>query len=59
MYANNKMSWWLYMVGLLIVVASHIYMLTVGLPAEQMTAHAVLNLVAGVLIAAGWLTRKA
>ncbi|MBI3632435.1 MAG: hypothetical protein HY225_03235 [Candidatus Vogelbacteria bacterium] len=59
MYANNKMSWWLYMVGLLVVFATHIYMLSYGLTPDQMTGHAGLNLVAGVLLVAGWLSRKA
>ena len=59
MYANNKMSWWLYIIGLLIVIATHIYMFVSGLPAEQMSAHAILNIVAAILLVAGWLTRKA
>lgn len=59
MYSNNKLSWWLYSFGLIIVFVTHVYMLVVGLPAEQMMAHAIINLVASVLLAAGWLTRKA
>jgi len=59
MYANNKLSWWMYLIGLAIVLVTHIYMLAVGLPAEQMGAHAMLNIVAGILLMAGWLTRKA
>ena len=47
------------MVGLFIVLVTHIYMLTVGLPPEQMSGHAVLNLLAAVLLASGWLSRKA
>ncbi len=58
MDANNKLSWWLYGVGLFIVLGTHIYMLVAGLPLEQMTAHAILNLVAAGLLAAGWLSRK-
>lgn len=58
MYANNKLSWWLYGIGLLIVFGTHVYMLVASLPAEQMMAHAILNLFAGVLLAAGWLSRK-
>lgn len=57
MYSNNKLSWWLYGVGLFVVLGTHIYMLTVGLPSEQMTAHAILNIVAVFLLAAGWLKR--
>jgi|GEM_PF-969222 len=60
MYANNKLSWWLYIVGLVIVLGSHIYMLSMGgLSLEEMTAHAVLNIIAGILLATGWFTRKA
>lgn len=55
MNSRSTLSWWLYGVGLLIVVATHIYMLVAGLPAEQMMPHAVLNLVAAVLLAVGWL----
>lgn len=58
MFSNNKLSWSLYSLGLLIVVATHIYMLVASLPAEQMMAHAVLNLFAGLLLAIGWLSRK-
>jgi len=59
MYAQNKMSWWLYLVGLVVVFGSHIYMLMGGVTPDQMMGHAVVNLVAAVLLAAGWLTRKA
>jgi hypothetical protein len=60
MYKNNKLSWLLYGVGLLIVVGTHIYMLMLGgLPYEQMNAHALINVLAGFLLAAGWLSRKA
>ena len=34
-------------------------MLVAGLPQNQMVAHAILNLFAACLLAAGWLTRKA
>ncbi len=59
MYADNKLSWWLYGVGLVVILGTHIYMLAVGVPPEQMSAHAILNLVAACLLAAGWLSRKA
>ena len=58
MYANNKLSWWLYGIGLFIVFGTHIYMLTASIPADQMMGHAILNLFAGVLLVAGWLSRK-
>lgn len=32
--------------GVVVVVATHVYMLASGLPEEQMTAHAVVNLIA-------------
>jgi hypothetical protein len=59
MYANNKMSWWMYMIGLLIVIGSHIYVLSGYLGAELVPIHSYLNIVAGILLMAGWLTRKA
>jgi uncharacterized membrane protein len=59
MYANNKLSWWLYILGLLVVLATHLYMIMGGVTPDQMMGHAAVNLVAAVLLAAGWLTRKA
>lgn len=59
MYSNNKLSWWLYGIGLFNVFGTHIYMLVAGLTPDQMTGHAIINLVSGCLLAAGWLTRKA
>jgi len=44
---TKKISFW---VGIVLVVATHIYMLLSGLPESQMSAHAVLNLVAAGLI---------
>ncbi len=37
-------------IGVAIVVLTHVYMLVAGLPADQMMAHAILNLVAAALI---------
>lgn len=59
MYSNNKLSWWLYSIGLLIVLGTHVYMLVAGLAPDQMVGHAVLNLVAVGMLASGWLRRKA
>ncbi len=36
--------------GLTIVGASHVWMLWMGMPANMMTGHAIINLVAGTLI---------
>ncbi len=47
------------MIGLLVVFATHIYMAMYGLTLDQMMGHAGLNLVAGGLLAWGWLSRKA
>jgi len=51
---DNNLKKWLYWIGILIIVASHVYMLTYGLPAEQFTGHAVINLVAAGLIGWAW-----
>jgi len=51
----DTLSTWLYGIGLLIVVGSHIYMLVAGLPEDQMIPHAIVNLVAAALLAFGWL----
>ncbi|MEK9152694.1 MAG: hypothetical protein AAB692_04990 [Patescibacteria group bacterium] len=54
MNSSAKWSFWL---GLVIVAATHVYMLALGLPPAQMTAHAVLNLVAATLMTFGWSKR--
>ena len=48
---------WSFWIGLVIVVATHLYMLTLGLPASQMMGHAILNLIAAALIGFGWMKR--
>ncbi len=54
----KSLATWSYYIGLAIVIATHVYMLIAGLPTNQMTGHAVLNLVAAVLIAFGWMKLK-
>ncbi len=54
MTTKNTLSWWLYGLGLIIVLGTHLYMLVAGLPIDQMNGHAILNLVAAFLLAAGW-----
>ncbi len=58
MYSNNKLSWWLYGIGLGIVLLAHIYMLVAGLTPDQMMGHAILNILAVCLLAIGWSIRK-
>ena len=55
MTTKNTLGWWLYGLGLLIVLGTHLYMLVAGLPVDQMNGHAILNLVAAFLLAAGWM----
>lgn len=56
---NPKMlATWSYYIGLAIVVATHVYMLAAGLPANMMMGHAILNLVAAGLVAFGWMKLK-
>ena len=59
MYANNKMSWWLYLIGLVLVLGSHIYMLMSNFDLSMVAPNAYTNILAAILLAAGWLTRKA
>ena len=59
MYSSNKLSWWLYMIGLFVVIGSHVYILTANVGIELVPAHSYLNIIAGVLLMAGWLSRKA
>ncbi len=55
MHMNQKtLSMWSFWIGAVIVLATHIYMLVAGLPDSQMMGHAILNLVAAVLIIFGW-----
>ncbi len=51
---KSTLSTWAYYVAITILVVTHVYMLVAGLPAEQMTAHAIINLFAGVLFAYSW-----
>ena len=50
-----KTSVILYYIGILIVFASHVYMLFNGLPKDQINIHSWFNLVACCLIAYGWI----
>jgi len=59
MYAQNKLSWWLYLVGLVVVLGTHLLMLAGYVTSDQVMGHAVVNIVAAILLAAGWLSRKA
>lgn len=51
---DNKLKKWFFWIGMFIVVASHVYMLAYGLPADQITAHSVVNLVAAASIGWAW-----
>ena len=59
MDSNSKWGVWLFVVGLLIVLGTHIYMLIAGLPPEQMVPLAIFNLIAACLLAGGWIASKA
>ena len=54
---STKLQVWSYWVGILIIVISHIFMLIQGLPEEQFVSHAILNLVAVLLIGFAWVNR--
>ncbi len=53
----NKYVVWSYWIGILIIFSTHLYMLGFDISANQMTSHAVLNLVAGCLLAYSWFGR--
>lgn len=40
----------LLVIGLVIIFATHLYMLIFSLPASQMMGHAILNIIAGICI---------
>jgi len=48
---KNKIKQLFFWAGMVIVVGTHLYMLLVGLPADQQAAHAIINLVAAGLFA--------
>jgi hypothetical protein len=48
----------LYYIGWFIVVGTHLYMLFVGLPENQVVIHSILNLVAAGLIGYAWMKRS-
>lgn len=54
----SKAEAWSFWLAMIIVVGSHIYMLVYGLPDNQLTGHAVVNLVAGGLFGFTWYKRK-
>lgn len=58
MNSNYKWGVWLFVVGLLVVLGTHIYTLVAGLPPEQMVPHAIFNLIAACLLAGGWIAAK-
>jgi hypothetical protein len=51
---TSSLASYAFWIGLILVAATHVYMLALGLPASQMMAHAILNLVAAALMAFGW-----
>lgn len=53
----GTMARWFFGVGVALVILTHIYMLVASLPPSQMMAHAILNLIAAVLIILGWTKR--
>ena len=54
---ENKYAVLAYWVGIIIVFASHLYMIVVGMPQDMVSGHAILNLVAGCLLAYSWFAR--
>ena len=44
------MKLWSFWTGMVIVVGTHLYMLTMGLPANQVVPHSIINIVAGGLL---------
>ena len=53
----SSLSMWSFWIGAVVVLATHVYMLLVGLPASQMMAHDVLNFVAVALMILAWVKR--
>jgi len=54
----SKAVSWAYWIAMLIVIGSHIYMLAVGLPENQLVSHAVVNLIAAGLFGYVWTKQK-
>lgn len=51
---NHQWTQWAFWIGLIIVLGTHIYMIAYGLPPEQMMGHAIINLIAGILMFMAW-----
>lgn len=54
---KEKMTLWAFWAGTVIVVGSHLYMLVLGLPSNQVVPHSILNLVAAGLYGYAWFGR--
>lgn len=54
---KEKMTLVAYWAGTVIVVGSHLYMLVLGLPSNQVIPHSILNLVAAGLYGYAWFGR--
>lgn len=54
----DTVSWWLYGIGITIILVTHVYMLVAGMTEDQVVGHAVINLIAAALLAGGWFKRK-
>lgn len=53
----SALSRWMFWIGAFLVIATHIYMLVAGLPVSQMMGHAIINIIAGVMMIIGWMKR--
>ena len=52
----SKMYHILYYIGIVVVFITHIYMYLKGIPGNLIKRHAIINLVAALLMSAGWFT---
>lgn len=57
-YKLKLTSWILIILGLLIVFGTHIPMLFLGLPEDQIMAHTIINLLAGLLLLIGIMMKR-
>ena len=56
-HMTSSFARYAFWIGAFLVIATHIYMLTMGLPISQMMGHAVINILAGGLMIFGWMKK--
>jgi len=54
MKGKSKAKLWSFWIGIVVVLGTHLYMLGLGLPQNQIVPHSIINLLAGALLVYAW-----